>query len=80
MRRPRIVSRDIEKEIADLEEESKILTQNWQAEKEKLGSAQKIKEELDHARTELEQAQRRGDLAKRRRARLRRASPSSRRS
>jgi ATP-dependent Clp protease ATP-binding subunit ClpB len=55
---------NIEKEIADLEEESKILTQNWQAEKEKLGSAQKLKEELDHARTELEQAQRRGDLAK----------------
>ena len=55
---------NIEKEIADLEEESKILTQNWQAEKEKLGSAQKLKEELDHARTELEKAQRRGDLAR----------------
>ncbi|MDP1878997.1 MAG: AAA family ATPase, partial [Actinomycetota bacterium] len=55
---------NIEKEIADLEEESKILTQNWQAEKEKLGSAQKLKEELDHSRTELEQAQRRGDLAR----------------
>ena len=55
---------NIEKEIADLEEESKILTQNWEAEKEKLGSAQKIKEELDHSRTELEQAQRRGDLAR----------------
>ncbi|MFA5899778.1 MAG: ATP-dependent chaperone ClpB [Hyphomicrobium sp.] len=53
---------NIEKEVADLEEESKILTQNWEAEREKLGSAQKIKEELDHARTELEQAQRRGDL------------------
>ena len=69
----------LEKEIADLEEESKILTQNWQAEKEKLGSAQKLKEELDHSRTELEQAQRRGDLGARRRAGLRRASPSSRR-
>ena len=55
---------NIEKEIADLEEESQILTQNWEAEKEKLGSAQKIKEELDHSRTELEQAQRRGDLAR----------------
>jgi ATP-dependent Clp protease ATP-binding subunit ClpB len=54
----------LEKEIADLEEESKVLTRNWEAEKEKLGSAQKLKEELDHARTELEQAQRRGDLAK----------------
>jgi ATP-dependent Clp protease ATP-binding subunit ClpB len=55
---------NIEKEIADLEEESNILTQNWEAEKEKLGSAQKIKEELDHSRTELEKAQRRGDLAR----------------
>ena len=54
----------LEKQIADLEEESKILTRNWEAEKEKLGSAQKLKEELDHARTELEQAQRRGDLAR----------------
>jgi ATP-dependent Clp protease ATP-binding subunit ClpB len=54
----------LEKEIADLEEESKILTQNWEAEREKLGSAQKLKEELDGLRTELEQAQRRGDLAR----------------
>jgi ATP-dependent Clp protease ATP-binding subunit ClpB len=52
----------IEKEIADLEEESKELTQAWEAEREKLGSAQKLKEELDQARTELEKAQRRGDL------------------
>jgi len=54
----------LEKEIADLEEKSKVLTQNWEAEREKLGSAQKLKEELDHARTELDQAQRRGDLAR----------------
>ncbi|MBI1649280.1 ATP-dependent chaperone ClpB [Hyphomicrobium sulfonivorans] len=53
---------NLEKEIADLEEESKLLTQNWEAEREKLGSAQKLKEELDQARTELEKAQRRGDL------------------
>jgi ATP-dependent Clp protease ATP-binding subunit ClpB len=54
----------LEKEIADLEEESKVLTQNWEAEKQKLGSTQKLKEALDAARTELEQAQRRGDLAR----------------
>ncbi len=54
----------LEKEIADLEEKSRILTQNWEAEREKLGSAQKLKEELDNLRTELEQAQRRGDLAR----------------
>ena len=54
----------LEKEIADLEEQSKVLTQNWEAEREKLGSAQKLKEELDNLRTELDQAQRRGDLAR----------------
>ncbi len=54
----------LEKEIGDLEEQSRVLTQNWEAEKQKLGSAQKLKEELDHARTELDQAQRRGDLAR----------------
>ncbi|MEE8099167.1 MAG: ATP-dependent chaperone ClpB [Hyphomicrobium sp.] len=54
----------LEKDIADLDEESKVLTQNWESEREKLGSAQKLKEELDSLRTELEQAQRRGDLAR----------------
>ena len=51
----------LEKEIADLEEESQALTQRWESEREKLGSAQKVKEELDQRRNELEQAQRRGD-------------------
>ena len=54
----------LEKELADLEENAAVLNQAWQAEKEKLGNAQKIKEELDHARHALEQAQRGGDLAK----------------
>ena len=54
----------LEKSIADLEEKSKKLTQRWEAEKNKLGSAQKLKEELDGLRNELEQAQRRGDLAR----------------
>ena len=40
------------------------LTERWKAEKDKLGSAQKIKEELDKRRTELEQSQRRGDYAR----------------
>ena len=54
----------LETEIANLDEQSQSLTQRWQAEKSKLGDAQKIKEELDAKRTELEQAQRRGDLAR----------------
>ena len=54
----------LDKSIAELEEKSKVLTQRWQAEKNKLGEAQKLKEELDQRRTELEQAQRSGDLAR----------------
>ena len=54
----------LEKELADQEEKSAALTQAWQSEKEKLNAAQKFKEELDHARHELEQAQRAGDLAR----------------
>ena len=55
---------NIQEEIANLEETSQSLTQRWEREKAKLGDAQKIKEELDARRTELDQAQRRGDLAK----------------
>jgi ATP-dependent Clp protease ATP-binding subunit ClpB len=51
----------IAKEIAGLEEQSSALTQRWQAEKAKLGDAQKIKAELEQARTELAQAQRKGE-------------------
>ncbi|MEZ5909898.1 MAG: ATP-dependent chaperone ClpB [Hyphomicrobiaceae bacterium] len=54
----------LEKEIAELDERSQSLTQRWEAEKQKLGSAQKIKEELDAHRIELEQVQRRGELAR----------------
>lgn len=52
----------IQKEIADLEEKSSALSQRWREEKDKLSSAQKIKEELDAKRIELEQAQRQGNL------------------
>ena len=54
----------LEKEIADLDEKSRALTQRWQAEKGKLGDAQKVKEELESRRAELERVQRKGDLAK----------------
>src|SRR5437763_11231611 len=49
------------KELEELEQESAELTAEWQAEKSKLADAQKLKEQLDQARTELDQAQRRGD-------------------
>ena len=54
----------LEKSIADLQEQSKTMTARWEAEKNKLGSAQKIKEELDARRNELEQMQRKGNLAR----------------
>jgi ATP-dependent Clp protease ATP-binding subunit ClpB len=54
----------LENELANLEQQSAELTQRWQAEKEKIAGEAKIKEQLDSARLELEQAQRGGDLAK----------------
>src|SRR5712672_1883167 len=54
--------RKVEQDIADLERRSSELTARWRAEKEKLGSVQRLKEQLDQARSELEIAQRRGDL------------------
>src|SRR5260370_21156058 len=51
----------LEQELSELEQQSAELTAQWQAEKQKLASAQKLKEQLDQARIELEQVQRRGD-------------------
>jgi ATP-dependent Clp protease ATP-binding subunit ClpB len=54
----------LNEELAALEEESGALTRRWQGEKEKLAGATRIKEQLDAARLEVEQAQRAGDYAK----------------
>jgi ATP-dependent Clp protease ATP-binding subunit ClpB len=54
----------LEEELANLEQQSSELTQRWQAEKEKISAEARIKEQLDAARIELDQAQRNGDLAK----------------
>ena len=51
-------------DLANLEQQSAEVTQKWQAEKDKIHAEAKIKEELDAARSALEQAQRAGDLAK----------------
>ncbi|MEM7237660.1 MAG: ATP-dependent chaperone ClpB [Pseudomonadota bacterium] len=53
----------LEAELAGLEEESAALTARWQAEKDKLGAASAIKEQLDEARNLLDIAKRQGDLA-----------------
>jgi ATP-dependent Clp protease ATP-binding subunit ClpB len=51
----------LEKELAALEQQSAELTNRWKAEKDKLSDAQKLKTELDQARVELANAQRRGE-------------------
>src|SRR5918912_678303 len=53
----------LEKEVADLEERSREMTQRWEAEKGKVVATQKAKEELEKAKTDLELAERRGDFA-----------------
>ncbi len=50
-------------ELGELEEKSAALTQRWKAEKDKIGQAAKLKEDLDGARNALAQAQRKGDYA-----------------
>ena len=54
----------LQKDLANLEEDSATLSSKWNAEKDKLSSAQKLKEELDEARSALEKAQREGNLAR----------------
>ena len=53
--------KNLEKEVAALEKRSADLTARWQAEKDKLSDAQKLKTELDHLRSELANAQRKGE-------------------
>ncbi len=54
----------LEREIADLKEKSSALKAQWMKEKESVQAGRKIKEEIDRLRTELEQAQRRGDFGR----------------
>src|SRR2546421_984614 len=54
----------LEKELAELKERSDALKAEWQKEKAQITEQAKLKEQLDQLRTELERAQRRGELAK----------------
>jgi ATP-dependent Clp protease ATP-binding subunit ClpB len=54
----------LEKELAELEQQSTELTTRWQGEKDKIHAEAHLKEQLDAAKLELEQAERAGDLAK----------------
>ncbi|KHK92986.1 ATP-dependent chaperone ClpB [Novosphingobium malaysiense] len=54
----------LREELANLEQQSSELTTRWQNERDKIAAEGKIKEQLDQARIELEQAQRSGDLGR----------------
>jgi ATP-dependent Clp protease ATP-binding subunit ClpB len=54
----------LERELAELEEASNAMTAAWNAEKGQVADTQKLKEELDKAKSEVEMAQRRGDLGR----------------
>ena len=54
----------IDKTLADLKEKSKALTAQWQNEKASVNAVSVVQSQLEQAKIELEQAQRKGDLSK----------------
>ncbi|WP_170608603.1 ATP-dependent chaperone ClpB [Ruegeria arenilitoris] len=54
----------LQKDLADLQEQSAEMTAQWQAERDKLAGARDLKEQLEKARADLEIAKREGNLAK----------------
>lgn len=63
---PKSVSRkvQVEKEVQELQEEVKRLTDLWMAERKELTRVADVKEELERARSDLDAARRRGDFAR----------------
>ncbi len=54
----------LERELAELKEKAGGMKAQWQTEKDSLGKLSVIKQHIDQARTEVEQAQRTGDLGR----------------
>jgi len=54
----------LEKELSALQQKSAEMTAAWQAERARLESTRDLKEQLDRARAELDQAKREGDLGR----------------
>jgi len=54
----------LDRELADLQEQSAGMKAHWQAEKEAIGAIRDLKEQLEGARGEAERFERDGDLAK----------------
>jgi len=54
----------LEKDLAEVMERSAAMTAKWQAERDMLEASRSVKEQLDQARAQLEQAKREGNFAK----------------
>jgi len=54
----------LEKELADLEEKSRVLSDAWQKDKKSIAEIRHLKAEIDRLKSDAEVAQRRGDLGK----------------
>ncbi|MEC9105125.1 MAG: AAA family ATPase, partial [Pseudomonadota bacterium] len=54
----------LEKDLSNLQERSAEMTARWQAERDKLEGSRNLKEQLDRARAELDQAKREGNLGR----------------
>jgi ATP-dependent Clp protease ATP-binding subunit ClpB len=54
----------IDKQVANLKDKSKALTAQWQNEKTAVNAVSIVQQQLEQAKLELEQAQRKGDLSK----------------
>jgi len=54
----------IDKQVANLKDKSKALTAQWQNEKTAVNAVSIVQSQLEQAKIELEQAQRKGDLSK----------------
>ncbi len=54
----------LEKELSELQQKSAEMTAQWQAGRDALEKARELKEQLDRARAELEQAKREGNFAR----------------
>jgi len=52
----------VERELGELQESNRALTARWEEEKKELDAIKSIKQDIDARNTELDQAQRRGDL------------------
>lgn len=55
---------ELRKELSDAKEKADVLRRRWESEKEALGSVQKVREEIEQVKLEMEKAERAYDLSK----------------